>query len=400
MRVLAAMSAAGSTRPSPPRACSTPATRSSASTWRFAQPAATAARVGAGLLHHRGRRRRPPGRRPARHPVLRLGPRPALPARTSSRTSWPSTPPAAPPTPACAATRRSSSPRCSTRRSRSASTPSPPATTPGRRRARRGRELHRAVDAGQGPVLRARRPRRRPARARASSRSATRPSRRCARRPRRAGFAVAAQARQPRHLLHPRRRHPRLPRPRLGERAGRARRRPTARSSARTRGAHGFTVGQRRGLGLERSRRSTAGRATSSRRRPDQHRRHRDGRPPRGRRPGGRPPALVRPGTDGRGRVGAQVRAHGEEVPARGEVLPALDPGSDGPASHGLRHRVRRRRTAAAGHPLRADPRCGPRPVGGALRRHPRARVGHHRHVIPAPRPTRRVNRTRRVSSR
>ena len=63
------------------------------------------------------------------------------------RTSSPSTPPAAPPTRACAATRRSSSPRCSTRRSPSASTPWPPATTRRSSSAADGRrELHRAVD--------------------------------------------------------------------------------------------------------------------------------------------------------------------------------------------------------------------------------------------------------------
>ena len=66
-----------------------------------------------------------------RHPVLRLGPRRAVHARTSSTTSSPSTPPAARRTRACAATRRSSSPRCSTGPGRSASTPSSPVTTPG-----------------------------------------------------------------------------------------------------------------------------------------------------------------------------------------------------------------------------------------------------------------------------
>ena len=105
------------------------------------------------LLHPRGRPRRPPGRRRDRHPVLRLGPRRAVPRRTSSTTSSPSTPPAARPTRACAATRRSSSRPCSTRRWRWASTPSAPVTTPassdGRLLPRRRR--------GQGPVLRPRR---------------------------------------------------------------------------------------------------------------------------------------------------------------------------------------------------------------------------------------------------
>ena len=44
--------------------------------------------------------------------------------RTSSTTSWPSTRPAGRRTRACAATRRSSSPRCSTAPGRSGSTPS------------------------------------------------------------------------------------------------------------------------------------------------------------------------------------------------------------------------------------------------------------------------------------
>ena len=79
-------------------------------------------------------------------------------ARTWSRTSSPSTPPAAPPTRACAATRRSSSPRCSTGRSalgfdavghgalRAAARPGPT----GDRDAPRDRH-------GQGPVVRPRR---------------------------------------------------------------------------------------------------------------------------------------------------------------------------------------------------------------------------------------------------
>ena len=63
---------------------------------------------------------------------------------------------------------------------------------------------------GQGPELRPRRARRRPARPRPSSRSATRRSRRSARRRRERGFYIAQEAGQPRHLLHPRRRHPGL----------------------------------------------------------------------------------------------------------------------------------------------------------------------------------------------
>ena len=62
-----------------------------------------------------------------------------------SRTSSPSTPWAAPRTPACAATRRSSSPRCSTGRWRSVSTRSAPDTT----RGSGGGILRRAVDPGK-----------------------------------------------------------------------------------------------------------------------------------------------------------------------------------------------------------------------------------------------------------
>ena len=82
------------------------------------------------LLHDRGRQRRPPGCRRDRHPVLRLGPERALPRGRGRGLPRASTPPAARPTRACAATRRSSSPPCSTGRSRSASTRWRPATTP------------------------------------------------------------------------------------------------------------------------------------------------------------------------------------------------------------------------------------------------------------------------------
>ena len=54
--------------------CSTPATTWSGCTSRCRQLGRHAARERPRLLHHRGRRRRPPRRRRARHPVLRLGP--------------------------------------------------------------------------------------------------------------------------------------------------------------------------------------------------------------------------------------------------------------------------------------------------------------------------------------
>ena len=126
---------------------------------------------------------------------------------TSSTTSSPSTPPAAPRTRACAATSGSSSRALLDKAVALGFDAVAPATTRGSSRGRRRRELHRAVDSGEGPVLRARR-----ARPATSSRArcspwATRSSPRSARRPPSAGFSVADEARQPRHLLHPRRRH-------------------------------------------------------------------------------------------------------------------------------------------------------------------------------------------------
>ena len=110
------------------------------------------------LLLDRGRRGRPPGRRRARHPVLRLGPVRAVRGDGGRRTSSPSTRPAAPRTRACAATSRSSSPRCWTRRVAlgfdAVCTGHYARIEPG---ADGTRELHRARGPGQGPVLRARR---------------------------------------------------------------------------------------------------------------------------------------------------------------------------------------------------------------------------------------------------
>ena len=107
-------------------------------------------------------------------------------ARTWWTTSSPSTRRAARPTPACAATRRSSSPRSWTGRWRSASTRSAPATTPGSTPRRRAAARRRS---GQGPVLRARGPDPASSRARCS-RWAARRRRRCAKR-RGRGLAVA-----------------------------------------------------------------------------------------------------------------------------------------------------------------------------------------------------------------
>ena len=96
-----------------------------------AQPADAAHRARAAAARSGGRPRRPPRRRRTRHPLLRLGSRRAVPRRGDRRLRRLNTRPAARPTRACAATRRSSSPPCSTARSPSASTPSSPATTPG-----------------------------------------------------------------------------------------------------------------------------------------------------------------------------------------------------------------------------------------------------------------------------
>ena len=173
-----------------------------------------------GCCSARGRPRRPPGRRRAGHSRSTSGISPTGSPPTWSTTSSPSTPPAAPRTRACAATRRSSSPRCSTARVPSASTRSAPATTRGCCAPAAACELHRAVDAGQGPVLRARRADPGPTAA------LVLPARRLAQ-VRGAGGGRAAraaggrQAGQPRHLLHRRRRHRRLPRrPDLGARPG------------------------------------------------------------------------------------------------------------------------------------------------------------------------------------
>ncbi len=109
-----------------------------------------------GLLHDRGRPRRPAGRGRARHPVLRLGHVARSSPPTSSTTSSPSTPRAAPPTRACGATSGSSSRPSWTGRwalglRRGVHRALRPAGRPrtGRRAAPGGRSR-------QGPVLRAR----------------------------------------------------------------------------------------------------------------------------------------------------------------------------------------------------------------------------------------------------
>ena len=186
-----------------------------------------------------------------------------VPRRTWSTTSSPSTPPAARPTRACAATRRSSSPRCWTGRWRWASTRWSPATTPG---SAPDGLLRRSVDAGQGPVVRAGRADPRRSSTGRCSRSATRPRRRCApRRPRaawrwptsptRTTSASSPTATPAGFLADAARRGARRHRRRAHRRGGRHARR------ARTR----YTVGQRKGLDLRPCPRRTAGRATCCR---------------------------------------------------------------------------------------------------------------------------------------
>ena len=129
------------------------------------------------------------------------------------------------------------------------------------------------------------------------------------------GFAVADQARLARHLLHPRRRHPRLPGPPAGRAARAGGRRGHRRDGrASTSGTYGFTVGQRRGLGVDRRRLAAALRA-----------RHRAGDPHGDDRHRGA----------GRGRRGAHRRADVDRAGARAAV-----------ARRGAAARPRRRRSA------------------------------------------------------
>ena len=127
------------------------------------------------------------------------------------------------------------------------------------------------------------------------------------------GLTVGAEARQPRHLLHPRRRHPRLAgragRPQPGESStGRRRRRRRTRARTPTPSASG--------TGLPSAcRRPTGSRASCSRCGP-RTTRSSSARGRRSTRPRSRPPCatLVRPGagrpaTSGRGRSGRTARS-------------------------------------------------------------------------------------------
>ena len=355
--------AAGSTPPSPPPGCSTPATRSSACTSRCRAARRHAARVGAAAAA--------PSRTPATpaaSPTCSAsrstsGTSRAASSATSSRTSSPSTPPAARPTRACAATSGSSSPALL---DKAVALGFDAVATGHYAQVVEGadgrRELHRAVDAAKDQSLRARRARRRPAGPRRSSRSATRPSREVREEAAARGFSVAKKPDSHDICFIPDGDTRGWLTRRLGERPGDSSTPAGAVVGAHA-GAYGFTVGQRRGLGLDRSALDGEPRYVVSVDAPtnrvvigtadllgvDARR--------------GPPPALVRAGarraTCG---VGAQVRAHGEEVPAT----------ADG-----------RRRGCRAGRARRAGARRRPRPVGRALRGHPGRRVGDHQRHRP-----------------
>ena len=222
------------------------------------------------LLHPRGRPRRPAGGRRHRHPVLRLGPRRAVRARTSSTTSSPSTPPAARPTRACAATRGSSSPPCSTAAARSASTRSAPATTRGSSTGRAGRELHRAVDDGKDQSYVLGVLDRRPAGRRDVPARATPASPRYAPRPPRAAWPSPTSRTATTSASSPTATPPASCAQRLGASAGRRSSTPDGAVLGAHEGAFAFTVGQRRGL-----RHRAAGRRRAAALRP----RHLPGRP-------------------------------------------------------------------------------------------------------------------------
>ena len=173
---------------------------------------------------------------------------------------------------------------------------------------------------GEGPVLRARRAHRRAAGPRDVPAGRDAVEGRDARGGRRARLLRGQQARLPRHLLHPRRRHPRL-----AGRPGRRRRPATsstapAPSSATHDGAVAFTVGQRKGLRSASppptASRASCSRCARSRTRSSSARKEALGH--RARSPG--------PSSPGRGVAPAQpelafdcevqIRAHADPVPA------------------------------------------------------------------------------------
>ena len=289
-------------------------------------------------------------------------------APTWSTTSSPPTPPGRPRTRACAATRRSSSRRCWT--GRSALGFDAVCTGHYARLCRdSGRaQLRRAVDADKDQsyvlaVLTA------GSCAHAMFPIGDTPKARSPGRGRRARAAGGRQAGQPRHLLHPLRRHPRLPGRAARRAPGRGRSTPgPGEVLARHDGVHGFTVGQRKGLGV--------GRPAA------------DGRP---RYVLGIEPAsgTVRVGpADGAGRVGDRRAPSGVERRApRPRTVPLRRAGA------GARRRWRPRGAAegadAAGRAGRAAARRRPRPDRRALPPGPAGDV-----VLAAPRSPARADGT------
>ena len=201
------------------------------------------------LLHDRGRQRRPPGRRRHRDPLLRLGPQRPVPRRRGR--GLPVRVPRRPhpqPLPALQRedqVRRRPRPRAGARLRRGGHRPLRPAAD---RTGRAGRDAPGRVDAGKDQsyvlgVLTQEQLRALAVPARGHPQAAG------ARRGRAPGAARGRQARQPRHLLHRRRRH-------RGLAAGEARRRRPATFvddvTGEVLGTHdgsfAFTIGQRRGL--------------------------------------------------------------------------------------------------------------------------------------------------------
>ncbi len=221
----------------------------------------------------------------------------------------------------------------------------------GRAAAARGRRR-------QGPVLRARGADRRAA-APCDVPGRRHPQDADPRRGRRSRSVGRREAGQPRHLLHPVRRHPRLPR-RAHRGPPRFDRRPGGAVLATHDGVHGFTIGQRKGLGLPvprpdgRPRYVTAIDAESGTVQvgssADLEVSHLTGHRP-----------MFTSGTAPEGPVdcAVQVRAHGETVDAQAQLA-----GEELVCDYGLRcgawHRARRWCCTAA---TRTATRCSPAPL-------------------------------------
>ena len=224
------------------------------------------ARVRPRLLHDRGRRRRPPGRRHAGHPVLRVGHGRPVQARTSIEDFVAEYAAGRTPNPClrcnekikfAALLDKARGPRLRRGRHRP--------LRPGRRAPGRAPRAAPGGRHGQGPVLRPRRARRATSSRGRSSRSATPPSRRSARRPRERGFYVAAKP-DSHDICFIADGDTRGWLTRAARRAARRHRRhATARSSASTAGAYALHRRSAQGPAPRTGPPPTASRATSSR---------------------------------------------------------------------------------------------------------------------------------------